>query len=248
MDKKNLWFQDLQSGTSPKIRLFCFPFAGGNAYTYRSWNELLPDSICVCPVQYPGRANRIKESRYTDLLALTDALHAEIESFLDLPIAVFGHSMGAIVGFELICLLQKRGVSIKHLFVSGARAPGTSSDRQLLHNLSPDNFRTEILRLNGTPKEILDHPELFEILLPILRDDFQMIETYSFSGNGVINCPITVFGGDSDPEVNLQELNAWSNFTSSSFKSKVFNGDHFFLFQFLKEISNIIKHDLKDYL
>ena len=141
-----------------------------------------------------------------------------LEPFLDLPIALFGHSVGAIASFELAHrLVDQFGVTVRHLFVSGARAPQFPRNRHRIHDLPEDEFITELKRLNGTPPEVLENPELMRMISTTLRADFAIAETYSSSNPPPLNCPITAFGGLDDATVSREELEAWKIHTTSSF-------------------------------
>ena len=241
------WFPKTVS-EGKKIRLFCFPFAGGNSHTYRLWENYLPDFVDVCPAHLPGRTNRISESDVSEMSKLVYFLTNEIIPYLDIPFAFFGHSMGAVVSFELIHSLRERSKFPLHLFVSGARAPQISSRTPDLHNLPDNEFKVELRKLNGTSNEILNHTELFEFLLPTLRADFKLVEKYRFEEKSPLDCPITAFGGDNDDEVYPSELKSWSAQTCKSFKYKIFSGDHFYFDSNLEELLNLIKKDLDSYI
>lgn len=241
------WFPKTVS-EGKKIRLFCFPFAGGHSHTYRLWENYLPDFVDVCPAHLPGRTNRISEPGFSELSKLADSLTGEIIPYLDIPFAFFGHSMGAIVSFELAHRLRERNKSPLHLFVSGARAPQIPARTPDLHDLPDNEFKAELLKLNGTSSEILNNTELFEFLLPTLRTDFELVEKYRFEQEICLNCPITAFGGDRDDEVYPDELESWSAQTCKSFKYKIFSGDHFYFDSNPEELLNFITKDLSSYV
>jgi surfactin synthase thioesterase subunit len=223
------------------LRLFCFPYAGGGALIFRSWPEYLPAHVEVCGVQPPGRGNRMQESLYT----LVEAISKEILPYLDKPFAFFGHSMGAKISFELARILQKeRGVGPAHLFVSGCRAPQVPYTDPPTYNLPPQEFIEELRSLNGTPREILENPELMNLMTPVLRADFELVQTYAFLPGPLLNCPLTVLGGLLDKEVTREHLDAWQQQTTAFMRLRMLPGDHFFLHSAQSLLLRILTQEL----
>lgn len=247
VNSSNKWFPSVKSDQK-RIRLFCLPFAGGSSSTYRLWENYLPAFVDVCPVHLPGRLSRINEPSFSDISSLVNCLSKEIVPFLDIPFAFFGHSMGAIISFELIRRLREQNRFPLHLFISAARAPQLPSRTPDLHDLPDDEFKIELQKLNGTSNKVLNNKELFQLLMPTLRADFKLVEDYEFKEDFPLNCPITVFGGDNDEEVYFNELKEWSRQTEKSFKCKIFGGDHFYFDFNLEELLNLIRSDLESYL
>jgi medium-chain acyl-[acyl-carrier-protein] hydrolase len=239
-NEHNQWFPDARNDEKIKIRLFCLPFAGGNSFFYRTWKDKLPEWINVCPVHLPGRAKRINESGFTDLNALTEVIFQEIQGFLNYPFAIFGYSMGAIIGFELTRLLQKQGITPRHLFVAASPPPPLTDRSPIVYNLPVKEFKEELLKLDGTPKEVLENQELFDLMLPLLRADFELIETYRFKEGQILSCPIFAFGGDEDAEVSEKKLKQWQLQTTDLFNMKTFAGGHFFINSATNEVLNQI--------
>ena len=212
------------------LRLFCFPYAGGGALVFRNWAEILPPEIDVCAIQLPGRGNRLRETAIKNMSQVVEAIGEEIVSLLDRPFAFFGHSMGAIISFELARLLRRGGHELPtHLFVSGHKAPQIPKTEPKTFNLPDEEFIQELLRLNGTPREVLDHPELMQMMAPLLRADFESIQTYTYQHEPPLDCPITALGGLQDPDINRETLEPWREQTTSTFNLRMFPGDHFFL-------------------
>lgn len=210
--------------------LFCFPYAGGGAQIFRRWPNQLPATGEVCAIELPGRGRRLQEPLFTRLLPLVEAIVQGLEKHLDKPFAFFGHSMGAILSFEIArCLRRQRLPGPVHLFVSGRRAPQIPNDEPLLYALPEPELLTELCRLNGTPKEVLEHEELMQLMLPILRADFAVCDTYHYEPEPPLACPITVFGGLQDATVRADRLEAWGEQTSSTCSVHLLPGDHFFL-------------------
>ena len=215
------------------MRLLCFPYAGGGASIYRTWPSSLPPEIEVLPVQLPGREARIREPAFTSLPPLIDGLLPALgRGLLDGPVAFFGHSMGALVAYELARALRDAGSPRPlHLFVSARRAPDLPARTAPIHALPEPEFRQRLRELNGTPEAVLEHPELMELLGPTLRADFTLIETYEPTSAPPLDCPITAFGGVDDPDVSEEEMAAWRRFTTAAFQLRMLPGDHFFLAQ-----------------
>jgi medium-chain acyl-[acyl-carrier-protein] hydrolase len=167
---------------------------------------------------------------FNRLLPLVKAISQALLPHLDKPFAFFGHSMGGLVSFELARLLRNQyNLNSVHLFVSGSRAPQVPALRSPIHALPESLFLAELRRLNGTPEAVLENAELMQLLLPTLRADFAVIETYVYATEPPLDCPITAFGGLQDQEVNCNHLEAWRNQTSASFSLQMLPGDHFFL-------------------
>ena len=212
------------------LRLFCFPYAGGGASAFCSWAEGLPSSVELCPIQLPGRENRLSEPPFTRLLPLVQALARAIQPHLDKPFAFFGHSMGATIAFELARRLQEQGRPTPLcLIVSGGRAPHLPDPDPPIHHLPEEEFIAELRRFNGTPDAVLQHAELLQLLLPLLRADLAMHETYEYVVGEPLECPVFALGGYGDDLVDYQALAAWQEQTSGPFAQHMFPGDHFFL-------------------
>ncbi|MEM7048006.1 MAG: thioesterase domain-containing protein [Acidobacteriota bacterium] len=228
---KPSWFSHRQPRPQAEVRLFCFPYAGGGASIFRLWPQELPAAIDVCPVQLPGRENRIQESPYRSVEPLVEDFGERHRSwFTDLPFAFFGHSMGTLIAFELSRWLRRQQLPApRHLFMSAHRAPHQPLREEAIHDLPPEEFRDRLRRLNGTPEEVLQHPELMELLEPVLRADFALNETYRCAPDAALDIPMSAFGGVTDGDVTADDLEAWRQHTRGAFSSRQFPGDHFFL-------------------
>ena len=181
-------------------------------------------------MQLPGRETRLMERPFTQLSPLVQTVTKALFPFLDKPFALFGHSLGALVSFELARELRRQyDVHPARLFVCSARAPQILHRGLPIHNLPEKDFLAELRRLNGTPTEVLNNEGLMEIMLPHLRADFALYETYAYAPGSPLNCPISAFGGWQDRTVSHSDLEAWRDQTSVSFSSQMFPGDHFFL-------------------
>jgi medium-chain acyl-[acyl-carrier-protein] hydrolase len=226
------WF--LTRGVNPhaRLNLFCFPYAGGGAQVFRNWQAAFdaPTGVQVWPIQYPGRGGRLREQPYTDWRPLVEAMVEAVFPLMNKPFVFFGHSMGATLAFELARLLRDRhGLEPRRLFVSGRRAPQVPETDAPTYELPDDEFRRELRRLNGTPAELLEHPELMELMLPIIRADFKLTQTYEYTPGHPLACPFSVYGGLRDADVTREHLEGWCEHTTGPCSLKMFDGDHFFL-------------------
>lgn len=239
------WFAGFKPNPQAKLSLFCFPYAGGGALIFRNWASNLPSAVEVFPVQLPGRGSRLKESPCTDLSTSISLIAEGLTPYLTRPFVFFGHSLGAMISFELIRKWQlEQGVRPIHLFVSGRRAPHISELQTITYNLPEHEFIEELRRLNGTPSEVLEHPELMRLMMPILRADFQICETYDYLPGAPLNCPITAFGGLQDETVPREYLGAWRDHTSGDFNLWMLSGDHFFVHTAESKLLQILSREL----
>jgi surfactin synthase thioesterase subunit len=223
------------------LRLFCFPYAGGGASIFRTWGDSLPAEIQVCPIQLPGREDRLGEAALTRLSTLIKTLLPLLKPELDVPFALFGHSLGGLVCFELVRELRKQGLPLPaHLLISGCRPPQTPDQSPPIHRLADHQFIEALHRLNGTPEEVLQNTELMQLLLPGLRADFALLETYFYATQPPLACPISVFGGLEDTQVTPDQLKGWQEQTEADFSLTLLPGDHFFLRQSKNELLSAI--------
>lgn len=222
-----------------RARLFCLPFAGGGASLFHAWRGRARAGLDVVPLLLPGREGRIREAAFRGIDPLLDALGPALAPLLSppgagdsaVPYALFGHSMGALVAFELAHRLVRSGAPAPaHLFVSGARAPQLPpTGDPPLHLLADAAFEAALREFNGTPEAVLADRELMELLLPTLRADFELCETYRCAQSEPLPCPITAFGGERDRQVDIEALQAWRACAGAGFAATVLPGDHFFV-------------------
>lgn len=193
------------------------------------WRAKLPPQIDVAPVQLPGRETRLDEVPLRRVEAVVDQLAGELTPYLDLPYALLGHSMGALIAFELAREFRHRRVpGPVHLLVTARAAPQCRTRMHGASQLDDDAFAAELRRMGGTPHEVLANPELASLVLPILRADFELCDSYAYRPQPPLTCPITAFGGLADDDVPLADLEEWRNQTTRTFTAKVLPGDHFF--------------------
>src|SRR5687768_3047054 len=229
VDKVVPWLSCYKPNPASKLRLFCFPYAGSGALIYRDWSRSLPAHVEVCPVQLPGRGSRQRETPFIRMDQLVKATLREMRPYLDKPFAFFGHSMGAIIGFEIARLLRREDATLPvHLFVSGRSGPPVRKPTTHTYNLPDAAFMDELQRLKGTPAEVLEHPELMQVLMPLIRADFELIQTYTYSDEPPLNIPLTAIGGLQD-EITREELEGWRAQTTGAFSLRMLSGDHFYL-------------------
>ncbi|HEY2391542.1 MAG TPA: alpha/beta fold hydrolase [Candidatus Angelobacter sp.] len=240
------WFERLTTAGTPLLRLFCFPYAGGNAQVFRKWQRDLPAQVEVCLVHLPGRDRRMSERPFTRLQPLVQAVADALVPEIDSQYVFYGHSMGALISFELARELRRRNLKLPvHLFVSGRRAPSVPETEPPIFHLPPREFIAEIKRLNGTPSEFFEHAELQELILPLLRADFEIVDTYEYASEAPLACPITVYGGEQDGRVPIESLTAWKKQTSTKYNLRMLSGGHFFIESHKIEFIKTFVDDLK---
>jgi medium-chain acyl-[acyl-carrier-protein] hydrolase len=211
------------------VRLFCFPYAGGGTSLFWRWADHLPASVEVCSVLLPGRGSRAAEEPRRQLLLLVEEMAGALYPYMDGRSVFYGHSMGALLSFELTRALRRRhGFEPARLIVSGCAAPQVV-DCEETHQLPDDLFIEHLRELNGTPAELLDNQELMQLMLPVVRADFAALETYEYAAEPPLDCPITALGGLQDDTVSGDDLRAWREQTTSSFAARMLPGDHFFI-------------------
>ena len=219
-------------GTRPdaRLRVLLLPYAGGSVGAYHRWLPLFPADVEVCPVELPGHGRRLAETPHTRLWPLTVELaDAVLNGHRPLPLVVFGHSMGGLVGYRLAIELVRRGAPPRLLAVSGCAAPHRPRRRPDLHRAPESAVLDELRELGGTPPELLANAELMALMLPTVRADFAVLETYKHTADDRLGVTTLVYGGDRDLSVPLEDLHAWSGVIDGSVTTRVLTGDHFFV-------------------
>ncbi|MFX0592793.1 thioesterase II family protein [Melissospora conviva] len=214
---------------APAVRLFCLPYAGGGSSAYGGWQQLLGAAVEVCPVELPGRQSRWHDPAYSRVRPLVESLASALAAELDVPYALFGHSMGSLVAFELARELRRRGVPPPRiLFAAGGPAPDLRRLSPDIHDRPDAVVVDRLRRLGNLDEEIAAESELLELLLPAIRADFSVCETYRYAPEPPLDCPIVAFAGDEDQEVPVERVAPWREHTSAAFSLQVLPGGHFF--------------------
>lgn len=227
--------------------LFCFPYGGGNPAFYNNWEVYLSDHFQICPVQLPGRGIRFTEPSYTDFSTLVRDIAAALLPHLSTNrFSFFGHSMGALVSFEVTKLLQRMKLPLPDtLFVSGYHAPHIPDPGRKIHHLPDNEFLDGVIEMNGLPQELVQNREFLSVFLPALRADFTMCETYEYKPDKKIKSSIVALGGREDPEAGEEHLRAWKEQTEGDFSLHLLEGDHFYIHHKEAEIVKIIENRSK---
>ena len=220
---------EIEKLLTPATHLFCFPYAGGNKRLYENWQEHLPPSIRVYPIEYPGRGTKTKEKLASNLEQILSYLEKEIGDVPKGRFAFFGHSLGAIIAFELALILRdKYGIEPIALFLSGCPSPDTAT--HLSSNSTQDNgtFIETLQKLNGIPPSLLQSKEFKDFFLPILRTDFSLMDGYDRKATKV-SFPLVLFGSNQDPIASLSDMNEWADWSEQKIELYEMEGDHFFV-------------------
>jgi medium-chain acyl-[acyl-carrier-protein] hydrolase len=225
----DVWIVPIKNASCGGVSLFCFPFAGGGAAVFRGWADHLGDGMALLAVLPPGRETRFAEPPLTDFPLLVQRAAAALLPLADRSFALFGHSLGAVVAYEVARVLERHGAVPAMLFVSGRQAPHLPSRRAPIAHLPDAAFVRGMAELNGTPAEVLASPELIALLLPMLRADFALAEEYRPLPGPRLACAVTALGSHDDRWIDRPGLEAWRDVTEGPFATQVFPGDHFYL-------------------
>lgn len=224
------WFHVPKPNAKARLRLFCLSYAGGSSTTYLPFAEHLPDEVELVAVQLPGRGMRLAESPYTDLTQLVEDLAVQMKQHLNLPYAVLGHSFGSRLGFELVQYFRQQQWPLPmHFFASGSRAPHYKNTDSPIHQLAQGAFIEKLRSFGGTPDEVLDNEDFMEMLLPMLRADFTMVENHQSEIKRALACDLTILGGQHDGGVPLDLLHDWQLHFDGAVSHAIFDGGHFFI-------------------
>lgn len=226
----NAWLRCYRQRPSARIRLVCLPHAGGTASFFRNWPALVPDSVELLAVQYPGREERYGEACVTDLRRLAGLVADAITPVADRPFALFGHSMGSFVAHEVALRWERRQRPPAYLFVSGHTPPRHHKPGDV-HRGDDDTLVDELRRLGGTAELALADAELRAIVLPATRGDYRAIETYQPADEPKLNCPVVAYTGDDDPDVPVDQAADWAEVTTGRCDLRAFPGGHFYLIE-----------------
>ena len=239
------WLKRFSTGSPGSPRLFCVPYAGGGPAVFRTWPRLLPPGAGVYGIRLPGRELRLAEPAFEELPPLVEELTPILaDEVPGSPYVFFGHSLGALIAFAVCREFRRNGTALPGtLIVSGAKAPHLPHRKPPIHDLPEPEFIEELRRMEGTPEEALANKELMDVLIPMLRADCSVSETYNHTEEPPLPCRIVAFGGQDDEDVPVEDVEAWSVHTGSGFEHRIFPGGHFFMHSHETDVVNeVTKH------
>lgn len=243
-DRDNTWILPLRS-KGEKVRLICFPYAGGGPCIFQKWSAWLAAHVGLYSVNLPGRGTRLQEAPVSRLQPIVNALLNDLHRLRDMPFVFFGHSMGALLAFETARALRLHGIGGPCLLVaSGCRPPRMAEQREKTHHLSDEAFLQKLSELGGTPNEVLQSSELMALLMPALRADFSVIDSYQYEPSFPLDYPITVVSGAQDDLAHGSMMADWRTQTSSVLSLHELQGGHFFIHTAEAELQRIITRDI----
>lgn len=222
------WLYTARPLAAPRVRVVCLPYAGGGATIFHAWDKLATD-IEVCAVQLPARQQRLKEPGITSVSTIVERLVEALASRPAAPLALYGHSFGALVAFELSRRLSAKGSPPIALVVGARGAPQLPLPCAPIHGLSRDAFVQEIHDRYGTPLEVLQDPELSELILPPLRADMTALERYVFAPGSKLDVPITALRGTLDGAIGPAMMQSWADVTTHPLALREVHAGHFFV-------------------
>ena len=233
------WIRRFHPTPLAATRLICFPHAGGSAAFYLPFSRALSPAVDVLAVQYPGRQDRLVEARVDDVHQMADQVLDSLDRWLDRPVTLFGHSLGASVAFEVAVRLAARGTPPTALFASGREAPSRPQGGRV-HLAGDDRLVAELAAMGGTDEIMLRDKDLLQLILPAFRSDYRAAETYRWRHSLPLPCPIHVLTGREDPGLSVEEVTHWRAHTVAEFELSVFPGGHFFLADNIAAIARLI--------
>lgn len=230
-----------------RINIFCLPFAGGSKHSYNDYSIIAPHEIRLIPIEIPGRGSRIRESLCTDIDQIVQDVFLQIKDRLNEPYAIYGHSMGALLGYLLTKHIAANALNLpKHLIFSGRKAPSVFKEKNLTYLLPKEEFINELVVLGGSPLEVLNNEDLINFYEPIIRADFMAVENYTYKDSLPLDVPITVMIG-TEEDFTRAQAEAWQKETTTRLELIQFPGGHFFIYQYAKQIVEIITKTLSQY-
>jgi medium-chain acyl-[acyl-carrier-protein] hydrolase len=241
----NRWISCFEKRPAAKVRLLCFPHAGGSATAFATWHRELPKDIELCVVQLPGRDQRRDEPHRMDMKPLVAELLGLLAEAHDRRVALFGYSLGALIAFEYAREVRKMGAGEpEHLFVAARKGPTLPKGAPVSALPDAEFIREMTRKYEGIPKVILDDPELLAYFLPTIRADVTLLESHVYEKDAPLTCPLTALGGATDPSVDRAALEAWQKETTGRFEAKVMPGGHFFATQSRPEMLKLVAESL----
>lgn len=238
------WFIHPRPNSNAIARLFCFHPAGGNALFFQNWAKELHSSIEPIFIQLPRRSLHLGKPLLTRMDSVISYLSKAILEYCNKPYYFFGHSLGALIAFELAHALLKNNKPHPHCIFASGKSPPHLPSNKFTYHLSDGDFIDVIKQYNGIPTEIFNENSLIELFLPVLRADFEILETYVYQDRPPLFCDLIALGGIDDPIVKPNSIKEWQNYTSGSFNYHLLPGDHFFIKAKLKNVLNIIYQEI----
>ena len=243
---KTRWLPYSLRQTDARLRLLCFPYAAGNARMFRHWDAEMPDGVEACPVELPGRGTRRGERCVSNMTSLVETMAAQMQPLLDLPFAIFGYSMGGLVGFELARTLRRQyGREPAALLVAAQNAPSVPLERPTARRSTDEELSAALYRSGGMSEKALANARFMRAFLPVLRADYTLVDTYVYAPEMPLQCPIHLYTGTEDPLVSGRGQAEWGRETSGDFMVHHFPGGHYFLREaedrFLASVSGLLR-------
>ena len=243
------WFVNYRPNPRAKLKLFCFPYAGGSSAIFSRWPKALAPDVDLWAAEYPGHGVRRAEPPLAQIERLADEFLSHLMPHLKAPFAVFGHSLGALVAFEILRRLRAgagdAGRTPAGFFAAGCRAPAVQAERRAAELVSNPDFAAELRAFSKMAADMPAHDELVTIATPALRADFEAWKTYDYAGEAALRCPVFAYGGLADPAVTRDDLDAWAGETSAAFGVRMFPGDHFFIHGAEPMLLRVLSMDLR---
>src|ERR1051326_1523951 len=242
----SIWFPHYRPRPGAMLRLLSFPFAGGGASLYRGWEPFLPPEIELCAVQLPGREGRYREPLCRNIDRMLDEVQYELAGLPEMRCALAGYSVGAIFAYALALRLTSAGAAPAHLVVAACPSPGFVNERALKSSMPDRDFEARVLELNDDTPELLTNRDLLSIMIPSVRADIEIVESFDAGPRTRVSYPISAFGGEADPAVARAHLEDWRSMTTSDFSLRWFPGKHFFMRDCLSDAVSWIAQRLAD--
>lgn len=234
------WLVSFRPVPDARLRVFCLPYAGAGASAYRAWSLGAPEDVEVLAVQLPGRETRIREACVTSVADAVPPLAEAMAPLLDRPFVIFGHSMGAALAHDLAARLIDTGTMPELLVFSGRRPPHLPPRKAPIHDLPDAQFKDALRVMGGTPPEVLAHDELMAFLMPMLKADFRISETFSRDPVGTFACPVLAVAGRRDSEAAPEDVERWRDLAGGRFRYHAFDDGHFFLHPHREALMDLI--------
>ncbi|MFQ3243617.1 MAG: surfactin synthase thioesterase subunit [Arenicella sp.] len=239
----NQWLPKLNAMPSSKARLFCFAFAGGGASVYSPWQSLLGDHIEVCPIQLPGREERIRETCLTSIDDVLDQLMPLMTSSLDKPFLVYGHSLGAHIAYAFIDRIKREfGKSPQAFLVGAQRSPDIPYPYPSVLGATQQQLHQVLSKFDGMTARVMQSEELMELMMPVIKADLQLCESLQYCGELALDGPVIAFRGTRDRAISAACMAGWSQHSKNQYQYEEVDGDHFFLKTHGNHVVEKIRH------